>query len=120
MLKVRSEKVKINFVTPRNGAPEALLANAELVGFIPQAPNVKMVDLAIWSSEKGPWVAFPGRQYQSNDGKKKTARFVRPVGDEWGDMNKLTAFILSEFEKWKDSAPAAGDGGEGEEENPFA
>jgi hypothetical protein len=113
--------VKVNIIAPRSGAPEKLLANAELVGFIPQAPNIKMVDIAIWDGDKGPWVAFPGRQYQGNDGKKKTARFVRPVGEEWSDLNKLQEFIIAEWRKWDAARAEAGPEDEGDDdENPFA
>lgn len=115
--------MKIKLIAPRDGAPAKLLANAELRGFIPNAPNIKMVDLAIWEGDEGPWVAFPGRQYTDSAGKKKTARFIRPVGEEWDDLNRLTKFILSEYAKWAATREAS-DGepeGDGEgDDNPFA
>jgi hypothetical protein len=114
--------VKVKLIQPKPNAPAKLLANVELIGFIPNAPNIKMVDLAIWegNDDKGPWVAFPGRQYTDGAGKKKTARFIRTVGEEWDDMNKLTAFILAEYRKWDETRPEPGDDEADEAENPFA
>ena len=100
--------MKVVLIPPKQNAPESLLANAELHGFITKAPNIKIVDIAIWNGDKGPWVAFPGRQYQSGDGKKKTARFVRPIGDDWTDLNRVQEFILAEWKKWQAAREAAG------------
>lgn len=121
--------MKIKFIAPREGAPEKLLANAEISDFIKGAPNIKMVDIAIWigqdeeSGEPKPWVAFPGRQYKDRAGKTKTARFIRPVGEEWGDMNKLQDYIAREYEKWAEqqtAQAAADDGNAQSDDNPFA
>lgn len=114
--------MKVKIIPPRDNAPDKLRCNVELSDFIKGAPLIKMVDIAIWDGDKGPWVAFPGRQYQGNDGKKKTARFIRPVGEEWDDMNKLCNFILAEYKAWAEVNDTSDDtvDDDGGEENPFA
>lgn len=116
--------MKVKVIKPKAGAPAGLIANVELIGAM--HPTIKIVDLAIWEGrdERGPWVAWPGRQFTDGTGKKKTARFVRAVGEEYEGLNKLNAYILSEVEKWRATAEAEseGDGGDGGDggENPFA
>jgi DNA-binding cell septation regulator SpoVG len=111
--------MKVVFESPRGNAPQKLLANAQLIGAL--HPTLKITDVAVWQGEcngkgreDGVFVTMPGRQYTDKEGKKKTACFIKPVGEEWEGMNKLRDFILAEFDKWHHAEDEVA------EENPFA
>jgi DNA-binding cell septation regulator SpoVG len=110
--------MKLVFVAPPSNAPAKLLANVTIKDC--PIPGIEMRDVGVWDSDKGPWVAFPGRQYEK-DGKKKTVRCLNPMGDDWSAMNKFTEGIIAKFREWLKEQDANEPGADdGDEENPFA
>jgi hypothetical protein len=90
------EEMRVTFQRPGDKAPSKLLAEVTLHEFIDAFPSLTLGGFTIWEGNEGPWLKFPGRQYQKN-GQTKSFDFLR---GERGDTDGFKSGVLKRFAVW--------------------
>lgn len=88
---------------PRNKLAEAELVFDHRDGILWDShagvlDGLKLTGITIWNSERGPFVSFPGRQYEDREGKKKNFDYVRSIERGFEKLDALKGYILQVYE----------------------
>lgn len=114
-------KMKLHFERKAN-APDSLIANVTIDNC--PIPGIEMREIGVWAGKDGKddFVTFNGRTYTDQSGKKKSVRFLGPMGGDWTAHNRFCNAIIEQARAWYESSAGGEGGGDPDDagDNPFA
>ncbi|MDM7917369.1 MAG: hypothetical protein QUU85_19200 [Candidatus Eisenbacteria bacterium] len=88
--------MRINFVQ-REGGPERLAAEAEIVFEEPQLSGLRLVGFSLWRSPEGEiYVTFPSRAFGAGS-ERRFFDFLRPVNGDAAPTKMLKQAIIDAY-----------------------